>query len=75
MMMKSVVICDEDVYRILFKNNICHFPLFSPLVPFLVFLVFFKERENEERKKDLLLQREKRISEFSPFFSLSEEEE
>ena len=68
MMMMSVVICDE-IYRILFKNNVLPSPVFSG--PFSSFSSFFLR----VGKKDLLLGQGRRESlEFSPFFSLSEAE-
>ena len=65
MMMMSVVICDE-IYRILFKNNIC----FSSLLCFLLFLSLFLLR----KKRSPLGPKEKRISGIFTFFSLSKAE-
>ena len=65
MMMMSVVICDE-IYRILFKNNIC----FSSLLCFLLFLSLFLLRK---KRSPLLGKGEENLCIFT-FFSLSEAE-
>ncbi len=67
MMMMSVVICDE-IYRILFKNNIC----FSSLLCFLLFLSF--SFLVEEKKISSWAKREENLWNFHLFFPFLRDE-
>jgi len=68
MMMMSVVICVE-IYRILFKNNIC----FSSLLCFLLFLCPFSFLV-EEKKISSWAKREENLWNFHLFFPFLRDE-